>query len=78
MQQFVLEKYLNIVSIEVGDEMEVSMLLDRDYFIAAMLRMHASEKGTSNLSLYTNVQNVENYRFWVYEAGQVHRIPEMV
>ena len=40
MQRFVLEEYLESMC-EAGEEME-DMLLARDEFISAMLRMHAA------------------------------------
>ena len=42
MQQFMLKEHLEIVCSEVGEEMEVFMLLERDEFISGMLRMHAA------------------------------------
>ena len=42
MQQFVLEKHLEIMCSESGEELEEFMLSARDEFISAMLRMHAA------------------------------------
>ena len=42
MQQFVLEEQLEIMCSESSEEMEEFMLLARDEFITAMLRMHAA------------------------------------
>ena len=42
MQQFVLEEHLEIMFCESGEEMEEFMLLARDDFISAMLRMYAA------------------------------------
>ena len=42
--------------------------------------METSDKiakmGTSDLSLSTYVQSVEDYCFWMNVAGRVHRLPE--
>ena len=40
--QFVLEEHLEIICSEDGEEMEEFMLLARDEFISAMLRIHAA------------------------------------
>ena len=42
MQQFVLEEHLDIMFSESGEKMEDFMVLARDEFISAILRMHAA------------------------------------
>ena len=62
------------------------MLLARDEFISAMLRMHAANSsrkwrlliknakmGKSDLTLFTNVQYVEDFCYWMNVAGRTHR-----
>ena len=65
------------------------MLLARDEFISAMLRMHAAKfqqkmeiiyknakMEKSDLTLSTFVQYVEDYRFWMNIASRTHRLPD--
>jgi len=89
MQQFVLEEHLEIMCSKAGVEMEYYILLARDDFFSAMLRMHAANSsrkwrlliinvkmGKSELSLSTYVQCVQDFRFWMNVAEQAHRLPE--
>jgi hypothetical protein len=86
MQQFVLEEHLEIMCGKAGVEMEYFILLARDDFISAMLRMHAANSSRkwrlliknakmeiSDLSLSTWVQYVEDFRFWMNVAGRAHQ-----
>ena len=65
------------------------MLLAREDFISAMLRMHVAKSSKkwrlliknakmekSDLSLSTYVQNVEDFRFWINVAERPYRLPE--
>ena len=52
MLQFVLEEYLDIMCSEAGDEMgDFMILLARDEFISAMLRMHAADSSQKWLKI---------------------------
>jgi len=87
MQQFVLEEHLEIMCSEFGEEMEDFMVLARDEYISAMLRMHAANSSRkwrlliknarmekSDLSLSTYVQYVKDFHFWMNVAGRTHRL----
>jgi len=84
MKQFVLEEHLEIMC---SEEMEDFMVLARDEFISATLRMHAANSSRkwrlliknatmekSDLSLSTYIQYVEDFSFWMNVAGRTHRL----
>ena len=83
---------LEIMCSEAGEEIEELMLLARDDFISAMLRMHATNSiprivewrllikyakmKKSDLTLSSYVQYVVDFRFWMNVAGRTHRLPD--
>ena len=65
------------------------MVLVRDEFISAMLRMHAANSSGKwrllienakmeklDLSQSTYVQYVEDFHFWMNVVGRTHRLPD--
>ena len=69
--------------------MDDFMLLALDEFISAILRMHTANSSRkwrllienakiekSDLMLSTNLQYVEDFRFWMNVAGPSHRLPD--
>ena len=72
---------------EDGREFEEIPKLEIEKFIHVMLRLHQTNSSRiivvlnakmekSDLSLNIYVQYVEDFKFWVLDAGNAHQIPE--